>query len=134
MKRFNFEEINLPLTGLIVGFILSLPLTLRVQEMDFSDDKIVFNLAITRFFLTILSTIVYTIVFGFLGMIAISLLFYGLKLWVHEHSYFASLIVLIAAFSMLYPLLAITYFPDLISSWSGNHNNDDVVYPYYPVN
>lgn len=134
MKKLNFEEINLPLVGLIVGLILSLPLIIRIQEMDLSDDKIVFSLALTRFFLTIFSTIVYTVVFGLLGMIAISLLFYGLNLWVHERSYLASLIVLIAAFSMLYPLLAITYFPDLISSWSGAHNDDDVVYPYYPVN
>lgn len=134
MKIPDFKEIKLPLFGLVVGFILSIPLIIRVQEMNLSDDKIVFSIAITRIFLTIFSTIIYTIVFGFLVMIAISLFNYGIKLWVHEHSYLASLIVLIAAFSMLYPLLAITYFPDLISSSSVHHNDEDVVHPYYPVN
>ena len=88
----------------------------------------------TRFFLTIFSTIIYTLVFGFFGMITLSLFVYGVNLWIVERNYLASIFILFAALCMLYPTLGLTYFPDLMNASRGNYDDDSVVYPYYPVN
>jgi hypothetical protein len=134
MKGLNFEEINVLKLGLIVGFVLSFPHILMVQEMDFSDKPILISTPFTRFFLTIISTIIYTLVFGFFGIITLSLFVYGVNLWIVERSYLASIFILIAALCMLYPILGLTYFPDLMNASRSNYGDDSVVYPFYPLN
>jgi hypothetical protein len=134
MKGLNFEEINVLRLGLIVGFVLSFPNILYIQEMDLSDKPVLISTLFTRFFLTIFSTIIYTLVFGFFGMITLSLFVYGVNLWIVERNYLASIFILFAALCMLYPTLGLTYFPDLMNASRGNYDDDSVVYPYYPVN
>ena len=134
MKGLNFEEINVLRLGLIVGFVLSFPNILFIQEMDLSDKPVLISTLFTRFFLTIFSTIIYTLVFGFFGMITLSLFVYGVNLWIVERNYLASIFILFAALCMLYPTLGLTYFPDLMNASRGNYDDDSVVYPYYPVN